>query len=224
MARRMVVTDYDPDWERAFRAEAKAIRRILGKNCVAVYHIGSTAVKGMPAKPIIDIMPVVRDLAAADGCDAGFEALGYECCGEYGIAGRRFYRKGGDNRTHHVHIFESGNRQDIDRHLAVRDYLRSHPAEAEAYAALKRRLADQFPYDNNGYCDGKAAFVDALEQKAMQWRGEQNRQATAMSLGMCFGMAVGTAIGAALGQIALGMCMGLSIGMCIGVAVGAARK
>ena len=131
MARKIEVVDYRPEWADMFKSESKKIRSILGKNCKAVYHIGSTSVKGMPAKPVIDIMPVVRDISLVDAHNKEFEALGYECRGEFGIPGRRFYAKGGDNRTHHIHIFELSNQTDIQRHLAVRDYLAAHPDKAE---------------------------------------------------------------------------------------------
>ena len=101
----VVVSEYDPRWPRLFAEEVEKISEILGENCVAVHHIGSTAVEGLAAKPVIDIMPVVKDLAEADGRRAAFEAIGYEWMGEFGIAGRRYLRKGGDERTHQVHIF-----------------------------------------------------------------------------------------------------------------------
>ena len=98
MARKIEVVDYRPEWETMFKEESKKIKKILGKNCVGVYHIGSTSVKGLPAKPIIDIMPVVKDISLVDAHNSEFEALGYECRGEFGIPGRRFFAKGGDNR------------------------------------------------------------------------------------------------------------------------------
>ena len=135
MARKIEVVDYNPEWEKQFKEEAKKIKAILGKNCVEIHHIGSTSVKGLKAKPVIDIMPVVKDISLVDGQNAQFEALGYECMGEFGIPGRRFYRKGGDNRTHHIHIFQKDNTAQIQRHLAVRDYLRSNKEKAEEYAS-----------------------------------------------------------------------------------------
>ena len=75
MARKIEVVDYRPEWADMFQSESKKIRSILGKNCKAVYHIGSTSVKGMPAKPIIDIMPVVRDISLVDAHNKEFEAL-----------------------------------------------------------------------------------------------------------------------------------------------------
>lgn len=98
-----------------------------------------------------------------------FVELGYEYMGEFGILGRRYMRKGGDDRTHQVHIFERSDRENIVRHLAVRDYLIAHPQEAESYAALKRRLAALYPEDIGAYCDGKDAFVKALEEEALKW-------------------------------------------------------
>lgn len=89
--------------------------------------------------------------------------------GEFGIAGRRCFRKGGDNRTHQIHIFEKSNNKDIDRHLAVRDFLRTHPETAAKYGELKIRLAERFPEDIEGYCNGKDAFVKQMEKDALLW-------------------------------------------------------
>ena len=183
MARKIEVTDYRPEWETLFKEEAKKIKKILGKNCAGVYHIGSTSVKGLAAKPIIDIMPVVKDISLVDAHDKEFESLGYEC--EFGIPGRRFYAKGGDNRTHHIHIFELSNQTDIQRHIAVRAYLRSHQDTAAEYAALKKKLAAEFPFDNDGYCNGKEEYMKSLEKKALRWQAKQNR----LSMGISFGSA-----------------------------------
>ena len=114
-----------------------------------------------------------RVLEAVDRLDPELEALGYQCMGEFGIPGRRYFRKGGDHRTHQLHVFQAGDRKNILRHLAVRDYLRACPAEREAYGALKRWLAGQYPEDIEGYCDGKDAFVRALERRALDWYDEK---------------------------------------------------
>ena len=167
MAQKIVVVPHDPAWGRAFAAEARVIRAVLGENCLAVYHIGSTAVEGLWAKPILDLLPVVRDLEAVDNRRDALTALGYEYLGEFGIPGRRYLRKGGDERTHQVHIFQTEDRRNIVRHLAVREYLRRCPEARAAYGALKRALAARFPYDIEGYCDGKDAFVRELEAKAL---------------------------------------------------------
>ena len=169
MPQHITVTEYNPLWPQLFAREAELIRGILGDNCLAVYHIGSTAVPGLAAKPILDIMPVVKSLADVDRTAEAFAAVGYEYLGEFGMTGRRYLRKGGDERTHQIHIFAEGDRDNIERHLAVRDYLRVCPEERTAYAELKKRLAEAHPYDIDGYCDGKEAFVRALEERALRW-------------------------------------------------------
>ena len=175
MPQHIVVTEYSPRWPELFAQEAERIRNILGDICLAVHHIGSTAVPGIKAKPIVDILPVVTDIQLVDRLKQPFEAIGYEYLGEFGILGRRYLRKGGEERTHQVHIFDLSHPLDIERHLAVRDYLRCHPLEAEAYGALKEELARRYPYDIDGYCDGKDAFVRELEQKALQWSRAQTQ-------------------------------------------------
>lgn len=167
MPQHIVVVDYDPLWPLLFRKEADAISRILGDNLVLIHHIGSTSVPFLAAKPIIDIMPVVKDLSGVDAVSGEFVKLGYEYLGEFGIKGRRYLRKGGQERTHQIHIFQMEDDTNILRHLAFRDYLRSHRDVAMEYAALKKDLAARFPYDMDGYCDGKDAFVKKIENLAL---------------------------------------------------------
>ena len=85
------------------------------------------------------------------------------------MAGRRYLRKGGAERTHQIHVFDLKSEHHIVRHLALRDYLRAHPAACAAYAELKRQLAAQFPYDIERYCEGKDALVQELERQALAW-------------------------------------------------------
>lgn len=167
MPQHIIVVDYDPLWPLLFRKEADAISRILGDNLVLIHHIGSTSVPFLAAKPIIDIMPVVKDLSDVDAVSGEFVKLGYEYLGEFGIKGRRYLRKGGQERTHQIHIFQMEDDTNILRHLAFRDYLRSHRDVAMEYAALKKDLAARFPYDIDGYCDGKDAFVKKIENLAL---------------------------------------------------------
>ena len=143
MSRKIEVVDYNPEWKKLFKIEAKKIKNVLGKNCVEIHHIGSTSVKGLKAKPVIDIMTVVKDINLVDEQKTEFQELGYECLGENGIKGRRFYTKVDDNPTHHIHILEKGNKADIERHLAVRDYLRNHADVARKYAELKDHQAEE---------------------------------------------------------------------------------
>lgn len=167
--RKIVVVDYDPIWRQRYKEEEKKIASILKTELRSIHHIGSTAVEGLSAKPVIDILAVVHRIEAVDRYCADLEAIGYECKGEYGIAGRRFFMKGGDDRTHHLHIFSVENDREFLRHLALRDYLRNFPQKAKKYADLKRALAQKFNEDAEGYCAGKDAFVKALESEALDW-------------------------------------------------------
>lgn len=163
------------EWASAFAEESARISATLGGVLAAIHHIGSTAIPGIRAKPIIDMLAVVDDLAELDTAAVRMEALGYEVMGEFGIPGRRYFRKDNEQgvRTHQVHAFQTGSPQ-IERHLAFRDYLRVHPERALEYDALKARLAAQFPDDISGYTDGKDDFireVDALAAARRLARG-----------------------------------------------------
>ncbi len=174
MTQHITVASYDNRWPGMFKYEASQIKAILGSNCAEIYHIGSTAVPGLAAKPIIDIMPTVYDLNAVDITANAFEKIGYEYLGEFGIKGRRYMRKGGDERTHQIHVFAQSDRENINRHIAVRDFLRSHQDVRKQYAQLKISLAAQYPYDIEGYCNGKDEFVKEMEEKALIWAGKNN--------------------------------------------------
>ena len=167
MPQHITVLNYDPEWPLKYERERKAIAEILDGNGISIYHIGSTSVPGLAAKPIIDMMAVVRSLEKVDDARGKFSELGYEYLGEFGIAGRRYFRKGGDERTHQIHIFQADDWNNIERHLAFRDYMRTHEKERAEYAKIKTALAQRFPYDIDGYCDGKDAFFREMEKRAL---------------------------------------------------------
>lgn len=169
--RKVEVRPHNPQWSKAFKQESPSLRKILGANLVALHHIGSTAIPNIYAKPIIDVLGEVKAIAAVDLCNPAMVALGYEVMGEYGIPGRRYFWKGNPAgiRTHHIHLFETGSDQ-IERHLAFRDYMRTHPEEAQAYSNLKRKLATAHPTDIEAYVNGKQNFIQAIDQKAALWR------------------------------------------------------
>ncbi|HJG37841.1 GrpB family protein [Enorma phocaeensis] len=176
MPQHITVVDYDPMWPQAFEAERALLAEALGDNCTAIYHIGSTAVPCLAAKPIIDLMVAVRSLHEVDSAATTLCNLGYEYLGEFGIPGRRYLRKGGDERTHQVHIFAADDWYNIDRHLAVRDFLRNNRQAREAYANIKRDLAQRYPYDIDGYCAGKGEYVRELERQALAvYDGSRNK-------------------------------------------------
>ncbi len=175
MPRKVEVVPYRPDWPEQFEAEANALTRIFGDQLQSIHHFGSTSIPGVSAKPIIDILVIVRDINAVDAMNPQLAELGYSAVGEYGIPGRRFFYKGTyDTRTHHLHVYENGNPH-IMRHLVFRDYMRSHPIPARNYARLKEELARQFPDDMDSYIQGKNAFVKEHEKQALEWWEKKDR-------------------------------------------------
>ena len=167
---RVEVVPHSPGWDAEFRAEAQRLRDALGGEVVAVHHVGSTAIPGISAKPIIDILLAVREVERLDDLGPEMSGLGYEARGEFGIPGRRFFVKTTDGRrTHHIHAFATGT-PELERHLAFRDYMISHPENARAYGRLKEGLAREFPTDIEAYMDGKDAFIKEMEREALAWR------------------------------------------------------
>lgn len=167
MLRKVEVVPHDITWRQMFADESIQVASALAENVVALHHIGSTAIPHIYAKPIIDLLVEVKDITKVDEQSAAMQVLGYEGMGEYGIPGRRYFRK--DNkagiRTHHVHIFQISS-PEIQRHLAFRDYLIAHPKEAQEYSDLKRELSHRYTYDIDSYMDGKDAFIKEIDGKA----------------------------------------------------------
>jgi GrpB-like predicted nucleotidyltransferase (UPF0157 family) len=170
------VFPYNPHWPGMFSRAAREIADALGARMLAIHHIGSTSVPDMHAKPVIDMLAIVDDVAALDTCAERMTAIRYEVMGEFGIAGRRYYRR--DNaageRTHQVHAFAVGSPH-VERHLAFRDFMRAHPHHASEYAQLKQRLAEQFPRDMDAYIDGKDPFIKAMEAQALAWAARERK-------------------------------------------------
>ncbi len=161
------VVEYDPNWTVIFEAEKKLLMDTLGALVEKINHIGSTSVPGLAAKPVIDIILEVTSLYALDELNSKMESIGYFPKGEFGIPGRRYFQKGGNNRTHQIHAFKTGD-PTIDRHYAFRDYLKSNPGIAKEYAILKKAVAKSCENDIERYCDGKDAFIKEHELKALR--------------------------------------------------------
>ncbi len=225
MSQHITVVAYNPLWEEMYEREARLIRELLTDNCIAIYHIGSTSVKGLAAKPIIDIMVAVRSLEKADDVADDFKIMGYEYLGEFGIKGRRYLRKGKDERTHQIHIFQADDWNNIGRHLAFCDYMRTHEKERKEYAQMKIELAQRFPYDIDGYCEGKEDFVRSIEKLAFsQYDGTWDKMYIAARTvqrerklsSLIEAGSVAAAILTPKGKIYVGVCIdtACSLGMC----------
>ncbi len=161
------LTHFNEAWAQKFQEEAQFLVALFGDEIIKCEHFGSTSVKGMMAKPVIDMMCLVKDIKKIDGYNEQMAKLGYDVAGEWGIPGRRLVRKGGENRTHHIHFYQYDHK-DIHRHLVVRDYLRTHPDEVNRYSQFKEDLAERFE-NTTDYSPAKKEFVKALEERALQW-------------------------------------------------------
>ncbi|WLP58138.1 GNAT family N-acetyltransferase [Bacillus pumilus] len=169
--RKVEVVEFKKEWHEEFHQEKQQLKQIIQKSWIEGHHIGSTSVEGLAAKPIIDILIEVSHIKEIDRKRESFEQLGYQALGENGIKGRRFFQKGGLNRTHHVHVYER-NHPDVKRHLLFRDYLRAHPERAVAYASVKEQLANQYPEDIQSYMAGKNEIIKKIENEAYHWDRE----------------------------------------------------
>lgn len=170
MLRKVIVVPHNPQWSREYLEEATKLAILFVEELLGIYHIGSTAIPMIQAKPIIDILLEVRDLARIELYYPQMAESGYEALGEFGLPGRRFFTRGGNlHRTHNIHIFQTGD-PEIERCLNFRDYLIAHPAEAMIYSEMKRTLAQQFPADITSYVHGKDAFIKEVIRKAQAWR------------------------------------------------------
>lgn len=166
--RRVEVVSYHSNWKEMYKEESGKIKNILNDIIIDIYHIGSTAIPGIKAKPVIDILVEVKDIEAADQYNHKMEELGYEAMGEYGIPKRRFFRKGGNKRTHHIHIFQVGN-EEIERHINFKEYLISHLDKGQEYSKLKEKLINKYTYDVENYTNGKSNFIKEIDRKAKLW-------------------------------------------------------
>jgi putative glutamine amidotransferase len=160
------LADPDPAWPAAFEAEAERIRAALGDVAVRVEHVGSTAVPGLTAKPIIDIQVSVDAMAPRDRFVEPLVELGYRFVADPTDVEHEFLSRDVDGvRTHQIHVCPAGSEWER-RHLRFRDHLRTHPDDAAAYAELKRGLAADHPNDVFSYVDGKTSFIREIEARA----------------------------------------------------------
>ena len=170
--RKVEIKEYDPQWKKEYEKEKEKLTNIFSDILIDIHHIGSTAIPDIKAKPIIDIMIVVEDINKVDEYNEEMIELGYTPKGEFGIKNRRFFPKGGNERSHHVHVFPKGD-PEVKKHLNFRNYLRAHPEEARRYSQLKEVLAAKYYYNIDKYIEGKNDFIQEVDRKAAKWAAQQ---------------------------------------------------
>jgi GrpB-like predicted nucleotidyltransferase (UPF0157 family) len=169
------IVDYDPGWAERAAEEIGRIEGAVGEAAVRVEHVGSTAVPGLAAKPIVDLQLAVAEVERRDLYVGALEGIGYLFVPDPGSPDFHFFAKPAARpRSFHLHVCAAGS-DDERRHLAVRDYLRAHPEEAARYGALKREVAARHPEDRLAYIAGKEEFVVALERRALDWLEKRKR-------------------------------------------------
>jgi GrpB-like predicted nucleotidyltransferase (UPF0157 family) len=172
--REVELVPHDPEWSQQADQEIFCLRAGLSFPIIGIYHIGSTSIPGIKAKPILDFVMEVESLDDVIKAIAEVEALGYENKGEFGIPGRQFFTRDTDgNRSHHLHVFQKGH-PDIERHTIFRDFLRANPEAAREYEQLKEILAKRFPKQSSNYTAAKSDFILSMDEVARYWL-EQNQ-------------------------------------------------
>ena len=169
MKRPVRIVDYNSQWSILFEKEKCLVLSVIGQYVVGIEHIGSTAVAGLGAKPIIDIMIAVYSLSEADKCIEALERVGYKYVSEHEVSmpERRYFNKGKPPKEQHYHIHMVDVTSDFwKRHLLFRDYLRKHPEIAHEYFKMKKRLAAEYGSDREGYTGAKTSFIEKVVAKA----------------------------------------------------------
>jgi GrpB-like predicted nucleotidyltransferase (UPF0157 family) len=170
------VVPYDPEWERTFDALRRILRHALGEIGVGVEHVGSTAVPGLAAKPIVDLDVVIPSRESLPIAVLRLAAIGYRHQGDLGVSGREAFerdasdvprdRRGSIWPPHHLYVCAADS-PELRRHLLFRDWLRRHREAATGYGRLKRQLAETHRFDREGYTKAKSEFIEAVLREAV---------------------------------------------------------
>lgn len=161
--KKVIVLPYDPQWAADFEAIRRELAEALGDLAVSIEHVGSTAVPGLSAKPIIDLDVVIEDYAAFPGVVERLAGIGYIHEGDLGIPEREAfkYEYKPHLRKHHLYVCPRDSRE-LKRHLTFRDYLRSHPEAVKRYGQIKEQCAKLYPEDIDGYIAWKTPCIEEL--------------------------------------------------------------
>ena len=209
-----ILVEYNKDWSKLYKQQAKLIKKTVGKPYVGTYHIGSTAIPGVPAQPVIDIMVLLKDVEAAKQ----LVALGYVENGD------GTYTLHQSELSYKAYCVDANDHDTIDAHIGILGKHRASKKDTQAWIEQKQAWAQQFADDPQGYEDAKKAYFEQIAPEAREKNRNDQKLGTSLAIGMCLGMGIGVALGSAMGNIGLGMCLGSGIGMCLGLALGSSQK
>ncbi len=164
MKREMKIVPYNSKWNEQYSIIKEILLNIFKDNAIDIQHFGSTAIKGMPSKPIIDVMVIVKDISKVDEFNADMVASGYNPRGENGIIGRRYFQKiASDGITHleHIHCYEATNPHVTDE-LLFRDYLRVNKDAFEKYKKIKLEASEKYRFEPEKYSEFKSQCVNEI--------------------------------------------------------------
>ena len=168
----VVVMTYQTSWPEAFKEICEYLREVVPKR-FPIEHVGSTSVEGLSAKPVIDIDIVYEQDEDRLFLISLLEGIGYIHEGFNGIPFRDAFKyEYSPYMKHHLYVVRKGSKAYKD-HVYLRDYLRFHAKEKDAYGSLKEELAKAFPYDIDSYMNGKNSFIEEVLQKAKRWMIEK---------------------------------------------------
>ena len=163
VTKHVVVLPYDEQWQQDFLMIKAELAGALGQLAVRIEHVGSTSVKGLSAKPIIDIDVVIKDRSLLEDVIAALGEIGYQHQGDLGVVGREAFKYEGKEhlRKHHLYVCAEDS-PELKRHVAFRDYLRAHPEAVREYGRIKEEGAKLYPYDIERYIEHKSPFIEKI--------------------------------------------------------------
>ena len=163
VTKHVIVLPYDEHWAHDFLQIREELQAALGELALNIEHVGSTSVRGLSAKPIIDIDVVIKDYSSLDAVISALEGIGYQYEGDLGIAGREAFKYEGKDhlQKHHLYVCPQDS-DELKRHIAFRDYLRAHPEAVREYSLIKEEGAKLYPYDIEKYIEYKSPVIEKI--------------------------------------------------------------
>jgi GrpB-like predicted nucleotidyltransferase (UPF0157 family) len=164
--KRVIVVPYDYRWKKEFEKIKLYLEKTLENSIIAIEHVGSTSVEGLSAKPILDIDVVIRNYDNFQDVKSRLESIGYYHEGDLGIKDREAfkYTEKHEVMAHHLYVCPQDS-QELKRHIAFRDYLRTHNEDKDKYSEIKLQVANEYPTDIDSYIEFKSSYIAEIYKK-----------------------------------------------------------